>query len=174
MCRITAFCIILASVGGALPAGAEAQLDAGQAAPQFELIDQHGKAHRLEDYAGRWLVLYFYPKDDTPGCTTEACSFRDDIYRIRALGAEVAGVSLDSAESHARFAEKHGLPFALLSDASGDIARRYGVLAEAGNFARRATFLIDPAGRVAKVYREVDPAAHSGEVIADLHRLTGG
>src|SRR5690606_15918410 len=131
--------------------------------------------HRLEDYAGKWVVLYFYPKDDTPGCTTEACNFRDDIYEIKALGAEVVGISLDTAESHAHFAEKHGLPFPLLSDADGVVAEKYGCLAERAGFryAQRHTFILDPDGRIAKVYRDVDPKSHSGEVIADLKAFTG-
>ena len=85
--------------------------------------DQYMKAHSLDQYQGKWVVLYFYPKDDTPGCTTEACNFRDDIFNLRALDAEVLGVSLDSTESHARFAEKYGLPFPLLSDAAGEVGR---------------------------------------------------
>ena len=149
--------------------------EAGDAAPAFELIDQYQKPHTLGDYTGKWLVLYFYPKDDTPGCTTEACNFRDDIFRLRALGAEVVGISLDSAESHASFAEKHGLPFPLLSDADGAVADRYGCLAQKGEFryAQRHTFIVDPQGRIARVYREVDPATHSAEVIADIRSLTG-
>jgi len=121
------------------------------------------------------VVLYFYPKDDTPGCTTEACNFRDDIFELRALGAEVLGVSLDSAESHAKFARKHGLPFPLLSDSEGVVAEKYGCLGNKLGFryAQRHTFIIDPQGRVAKAYRDVDPKVHSRQVIADLAALQG-
>lgn len=149
------------------------ELETGMMAPEFGLFDQLGKKQRLSEYRGRWVVLYFYPKNDTPGCTTEACNFRDDIFELRALGAEVLGVSLDSAESHARFAEKHGLPFPLLSDSRGDTARAYGALWSMGpvRFARRHTVIIDPDGRIAKVYRKVKPASHSAQVIADLKAL---
>jgi peroxiredoxin Q/BCP len=159
-----------------LPGRAAADVAVGDPAPDFRLVDQYGKPHSPGDYAGQWLVLYFYPKNDTPGCTTEACNFRDDIFRLRELGAVVLGVSLDSAESHAQFAEKHGLPFSLLSDAEGDVARSYGSLASMGplQFAKRHTFIIDPQGRLAKIYRDVDPARHSAEVIEDLRLLQSG
>ncbi|WP_369802378.1 peroxiredoxin [Sulfuriferula sp. AH1] len=98
----------------------------GQLAPDFALPDQSGKLQKLADFRGKWLVLYFYPKDETPHCTTEACQFRDDIFKIRALGAEVIGVSVDNTESHAEFARKHGLPFPLLADRNGLVAARYG------------------------------------------------
>ncbi len=148
-------------------------LKPGDPAPGFELVDQHQKVHKLSDYAGKWVVLYFYPKDDTPGCTTEACRFRDDIFRIRALDAEVLGVSLDSAESHAKFAEKHGLPFPLLSDADAGLAGRYDCLMSLGpvKVAKRHTFIIDPEGKLAKIYRDVKPKSHSEQVIADLEQL---
>lgn len=149
------------------------ELRAGDTAPAFELADQYGKTHRLADYRGKWVVLYFYPKDDTPGCTTEACNFRDDIFKIRALNAEVLGVSLDSAESHAKFAGKHGLPFPLLSDADEKTAASYGCLTAFGpfNVAKRETFIINPEGQLAKIYREVKPKEHSREIIADLQSL---
>ncbi len=145
----------------------------GDMAPAFDLVDQYMKQHKLSDYQGKWVVLYFYPKDDTPGCTTEACNFRDDIYKIRELNAEVLGVSLDSAESHAKFAEKHGLPFPLLSDASADVARGYGCYSSIGplKFAKRQTFIIGPDGKLARIYRKVTPARHSEEVIQELQRL---
>ena len=148
----------------------------GDAAPTFELVDQYMKPHKLADYAGKWVVLYFYPKDDTPGCTTEACSFRDDIFKIRELGAEVLGVSLDTAESHAKFAEKHGLPFPLLADPEGKVAEQYdSIMNFAGmRLARRNTFIIGPDGKFAKIYTDVDPKAHSQEVITDLKSLQAG
>ena len=145
----------------------------GAAAPAFSLPDQAGKTHALADYAGRWLVLYFYPKDDTPGCTTEACNFRDDIVRIRKLGAEVVGVSVDDVASHAAFAQKHSLPFPLLADEGGAVAASYGGLRDlmVMKMAKRVTFIVDPKGRVAQRYLDVDPKAHAAEVVADLERL---
>lgn len=145
----------------------------GERAPSFNLRDQDNKSHALLDYRGKWVVLYFYPKDDTPGCTKEACSFRDNILGIRELGAEVLGVSVDSADSHARFARKYSLPFPLLIDANGETARQYGALYDfiAFKFAKRHTILIDPEGKIRKIYRKVDPGKHSPEVIAELKRL---
>jgi thioredoxin-dependent peroxiredoxin len=167
---------ILLSLMWPFSSSAENELLVGDAAPNFELIDQYRKTHKLADYAGKWIVLYFYPKDDTPGCTTEACNFRDDIFKIHELGAEVLGVSLDSAESHAKFAEKHGLPFSLLSDAEAEVAEEYGCLTSLGplKYAKRHTFIIDPEGKLAKIYRDVKPKKHTGEVIADLRDLQSG
>ncbi|MCG8324745.1 MAG: peroxiredoxin, partial [Thiotrichales bacterium] len=144
-----------------------------QPAPAFDLADQYSKQHRLADYAGKWVVLYFYPKDDTPGCTREACNFRDDILQIRELNAEVLGVSVDNQESHAKFAEKYGLPFPLLSDPDGEIAKQYGSLWKLGpiRIAKRHTFIINGDGRIAKVYRDVKPDKHSTEIISDLKKL---
>ena len=118
-------------------------------------------------------MLYFYPKDDTPGCTTEACNFRDDITRIRKLGAEVVGVSVDDTASHADFAAKHKLPFPLLADTGGTVADSYGALRDlmVMQLAKRYTFIIDPQGRVAHRYLEVDPKTHAAQVVADLERL---
>ena len=155
------------------PAQADA-LDRGNTAPDFDLLDQNSKRHTLADYSGRWLVLYFYPKDDTPGCTTQACEFRDDIFILRKMGVAVAGVSLDDVGSHREFAEKYSLPFPLLSDAGGEVARRYGALTSFGpvKFAKRQTFIIAPDGTIARVYRNVRPKEHSDEVIAELRSLT--
>jgi peroxiredoxin Q/BCP len=149
------------------------ELEVGQAAPEFVLPDQTGTEHRLSDYRDFWVVLYFYPKDDTPGCTKEACSFRDDILELRALKAQLFGVSLDDRDSHTRFSEKYSLPFQLLSDSSGEVTASYGALFKLGplRYARRQTFLIDPAGRIAKIYRKVKPNGHSDEIIADLKAL---
>lgn len=147
----------------------------GDPAPGFELPDQDGELHSLEDYLDQWVVLYFYPKDDTPGCTTEACAFRDDIFKFRRMGTQVIGVSLDDQASHKAFAEKHGLPFPLLADTEGHAADAYGV--RAGmlgiSLAKRQTFLIDPEGRVARHYADVDPETHSQQLLADLSKLTG-
>lgn len=146
---------------------------AGQSAPDFNLLDQDGKPHQLKNYAGKWLVLYFYPKDDTPGCTQEACTFRDDLHQLTALGAEVVGVSLDDSSSHAEFAKKYHLPFALLADKNAEVAARYGVLLNLGLFkvAKRYTFLINPQGKISKVYDKVETSRHSKEIIDDLKLL---
>jgi peroxiredoxin Q/BCP len=153
----------------ALPAAAGPEV--GQPAPAFKLADQNGVPHALEDYRGKWLVLYFYPKDDTPGCTTQACTFRDDIFKFRALGAQVVGVSIDDVGSHRSFAEKFSLPFPLLADADKQVAEAYGVLGLGGLYAKRETFLIDPQGVVAMHYPGVKPAENSAQVLADLRRL---
>jgi thioredoxin-dependent peroxiredoxin len=148
----------------------EPSLQPGDLAPEFKLPDQTGTMRSLSDFSGHWRVLYFYPKDDTPGCTKEACHFRDDFARLKALGAEVIGISVDSPASHARFASKYQLPFLLLADQSGQTARAYGSLMDFGllRMARRYTFLIDPTGHVAAVYRNVDANTHSKQVIDDL------
>lgn len=145
----------------------------GQAAPDFTLPDASGEPHPLSAYRGTWLVLYFYPRDDTPGCTREACEFRDGYLEIRALGARVLGVSLDDGDSHAEFVEKYRLPFPLLSDKDGAVARQYGALWSLGpvRFARRHSLLIDPQGKLAKIYRKVDPATHTREILQDLQTL---
>jgi peroxiredoxin Q/BCP len=138
----------------------------GSAAPDFALPDQNGRIHRLDDYAGRWLVLYFYPRDDTPGCTREACRFRDDIGTLGKLDAAVVGISVDSTRSHATFSRKYSLPFPLLSDPDGRTAAAYGSLLNLGlmRFARRHTFIIAPDGRIAARFDHVDPARHAEEV----------
>jgi peroxiredoxin Q/BCP len=145
----------------------------GSPAPDFVLHDQAGRSHRLADYAGRWLVLYFYPRDDTPLCTREACRFRDDIGVYGELGAAIVGVSVDDRASHAAFAEKHRLPFPLLADADGRTAAAYDSLLNLGvvRFARRHTFIVDPAGRIAARFDRVDPATHAAEVAARLRAL---
>ena len=145
----------------------------GDYAPAFELPDQNGKSRTLGEFRGKWLVLYFYPRDDTPGCTQQACRFRDDSSGLEALGAVVCGVSVDSSESHADFARAHQLPFTLLADRSGVTAARYGSLWNLGllKFAKRNTFLIDPRGRVAQVYLSANPEQNSRQVIADLKQL---
>jgi len=156
--------------------GRTGELAVGDAAPAFALVDQDGETRRLADYRGQWVVLYFYPRDDTPGCTTEACSFRDDVPRLRQLGAQVLGVSLDSRASHAEFAQAHHLPFPLLADAGGEVAKAYGAHFGMGpiRFAKRHTVIIDPAGRIARIYRKVKPASHSDQVVAAVAELQGG
>jgi thioredoxin-dependent peroxiredoxin len=145
----------------------------GQPAPEFRLQDQKGNWHTLHDYHGKWVVLYFYPKDDTPGCTTEVCTFRDDVAKLHRQNAEVLGVSLDDVASHEKFAAKYHVPFPLLSDHTQATAKTYGVLTTHLTFtyARRETFLIDPQGKIAKHYKDVDPKANSGQVLADLAAL---
>jgi peroxiredoxin Q/BCP len=146
----------------------------GTPAPEFRLQDQAGTWHALSEYRGKWLVLYFYPKDDTPGCTTQACEFRDNIFAFNKLGAVILGISVDDVASHKQFAEEHSLPFTLLADSTKETAKSYGVLRSALGFmeiAARETFIIDRQGRVAKHYPAVDPKGHSQAVLADLKSL---
>jgi len=153
--------------------GPQGDPQVGQPAPAFRLQDQNGHWRSPADYHGHWLVLYFYPKDFTPGCTTEVCTFRDDVAKLRQAGADVVGVSLDDVKSHAEFAAKYHVPFPLLSDANRRVAISYGVLTSAVglHFARRTTFLIDPNGKIAKIYREVDPKENAKQVLSDLNTL---
>ena len=150
-----------------------AQLKVGSKAPNFNLSDQNSIQHQLSDYEGSWVILYFYPKDDTPGCTTQACDFRDAVKRIIASKSNVFGVSLDSVESHKRFADKNNLPFSLLSDESGEVSEAYDSLNNFMSFksAKRNTFIIDPDGKVAKIYLSVKPSTHSQMVLNDLNQL---
>ncbi|HEY6642578.1 peroxiredoxin [Povalibacter sp.] len=146
----------------------------GSPAPEFKLQDQNGKWQQLKDYRGKWVALYFYPKDQTPGCTTQACEFRDNIFAFRDAGAVILGISVDDVESHKRFAEKHGLPFPILADPTKATAKEYGVLKKyfgTLEAARRDTFLIDPQGRVVKRYMDVDPKGHSEVVLKDIKEL---
>ncbi|MEM4633648.1 MAG: thioredoxin-dependent thiol peroxidase [Candidatus Anstonellaceae archaeon] len=137
----------------------------GEKAPDFSLPDAKGKEVHLSKFSGSWVVLYFYPKDDTPGCTTEACGFRDAYKELEKLGAKVVGISPDDAQSHQKFAEKYRLPFALLSDAGGKVASKYGVWS--GKM-ERTTFIISPQGVVKKIFRNVKPEGHEKEVVAWL------
>jgi thioredoxin-dependent peroxiredoxin len=144
---------------------------AGSMAPGFRLQDQNGDWHTLEDYRGKWLALYFYPKDNTPGCTTQACGFRDNIFAYRDEGAVIVGISVDDVASHKKFAEEHGLPFTILADADKSTAKEYGVLKTfmgVMELAKRDTFLIDPEGRIVKHYEDVNPEGHSQVVLADI------
>lgn len=152
---------------------AEVMPQPGSVAPAFVLPDAHGKPRSLSEWKGKWVVLYFYPKDNTPGCTQEAINFRDNQPRFTELNAQVVGVSVDTESSHRDFAEEKRLPFPLLSDTSGKVARSFGAYTNLGviKFAKRYTFLIDPDGKVAKVYQQVDAGKHAGEVIADLKSL---
>jgi thioredoxin-dependent peroxiredoxin len=190
----------LAALGAsaATPAPAEGNAPKpvpGDIAPAFKLTDQHGKVHQLADYRGRWVVVYFYPKDQTPGCTNQACQFTENVFAFRRAGAQILGISVDDETSHKAFEaalsknekisaanrkdiEEHGLPFPLLADPSFDTAKRYGVLAKFGpmTIATRDTFLIDPTGKVAKHY-DVTPDkldGHSAAVLADIEALKAG
>ena len=149
------------------------EVNTGQTAPNFNLQDQNGEWHTLDNYKGKWVVLFFYPKDQTPGCTTEACNFRDNIFEFEKLNAQILGVSLDDVESHQAFSEKYSLPYPILADVNQECATEYGVL---GKFmmmtiAKRESFLINPEGSIVKHYKKVNPDTHTNEVIVDLKRL---
>lgn len=146
-------------------------------APNFTLQDQHGNTRSLADYAGAWLIVYFYPKDDTPGCTTEACSFQDGRDVLKSMGAEVVGISKDSVKSHAKFAQKHGLNFTLLSDPDHSTIEAFGSWKLKKFMGReymginRDTYLINPSGEIVKKYEGVDPKNHFQQIVADLSEL---
>jgi len=156
----------LNSAGAAQPA-------AGQIAPDFRLQDQNGNWRTLDEFKGQWVALYFYPKADTPGCTKEACEFRDNIFAFEEIGATILGVSIDAIKDQKKFAEKYCLPFPLLADIDGKTAEAYGVMNNLGimKIAKRQSFLIGPDGKIAKHYDKVDPTAHPKEVLADLKAL---
>jgi peroxiredoxin Q/BCP len=171
--RSIPFALALALVAW-LGAAYAAQPTLGSAAPDFKLQDQSGKWHTLADYRGKWVTLYFYPKDQTPGCTTQACEFRDNIFAFRDANAVILGVSVDDVESHKKFSEKHGLPFPILADPTKETAKRYGVLKSylgTMELAKRDTFLIDPQGKIVKHYADVDPKGHSQLVLKDIKEL---
>lgn len=141
----------------------------------FELPDQNGKIHRLSDYKGKWIILYFYPKDDTPGCTKEACNFRDSFHKLQTLDVQILGVSKDSIASHKKFTEKYHLNFPILSDETKDVIKKYkswGVKKFMGREFEgtiRNTYLINPKGEIVKFYEKVNPLTHSEEIIKDLN-----
>lgn len=145
----------------------------GSVAPDFTLPSQEGSSLSLKDYRGKWVVLYFYPKDQTPGCTREAHNFQADQMKYAERNAVVLGVSIDSVDSHKKFCAKEGLNFKLLADTDHKVSDSYGSLTNLGlvKFANRHTFLIDPNGKVAKTYTSVDPVKHSAEVLAELDAL---
>ena len=153
-------------------------LKVGTQAPDFTLSDQAGESRTLSTYRGKWVLLYFYPKDNTPGCTIEACTIRDQFKDFMKIGAVVLGVSTDSSESHKKFASAYELPFTLLADIHKEVVGQYGVFGEKKFLGKtymgtkRASFLIDPKGKIAKVYEKVKPGKHAEEVIADLEVLT--
>ncbi len=145
----------------------------GADAPSFNLQDQNGEWHTLGDYRGQWLAVYFYPKDDTPGCTTEACNFRDNIYAFKAIGAAVVGISVDDVDSHKEFSDKYKLPFTILADEDGKTAKAYGVLKNYMllKLASRQSFLVNPEGEIVKHYADVDPDKHTDQVLTDIKAL---
>ena len=144
----------------------------GSMAPEFILPNQEGTPISLKDQRGKWVVLYFYPKDFTSGCTIEAHNFERDIKQYQERNAEILGVSLDSVDSHKQFCVKEGLDFKLLSDADHKVTDEYDTLMPNGKYAARNTYLIDPQGKIAKVYNNVNPTNHSTEVLADIDRLS--
>ena len=152
-------------------------LTEGKKAPGFELPDQYGNKHKLSDYQGKWVLLYFYPKDDTPGCTKEACALRDNLPTFEKLNVKIFGASCDSVSKHAKFAEKYSLPFTLLSDEEQTLVNAYGVWQKKKMMGReymgivRRSFLINPDGKIAKIYPKVKPAEHAEEVLRDLEEL---
>ena len=145
----------------------------GGKAPDFNLPNAKGEMVSLASLSGSWIVLYFYPRDDSPICTKQACSFRDDMHKLEKLGAKVVGVSIDDGKSHANFAQKYSLPFPLLSDKDGLVASQYGALTNLGvmKMAKRYTFLIDDNGVLQKTYLTVDTSKHSQQIIDDLTAL---
>jgi len=158
--------ISFAAIAGETPA-------VGEPAPDFRLQDQNGEWHDLQDYRESWLAVYFYPKDQTPGCTTEACNFRDNIFAFKAIGAAVVGISLDDVESHKEFSDKYKLPFVILADEGGAVADAYGVLRDYKliKIASRQSFLVNPEGVIVKHYEDVDPETHTQEVLSDLETM---
>jgi len=161
-----------AAIAGAAPAAAGPET--GASAPAFKLQDQTGRWHTLEEYRGKWLVLYFYPKDKTSGCTTQACELRDNIFAFRKIGATIVGISVDDVASHKEFAEEHSLPFTLLADPTKQTAKDYGVLVKwmgTIEIAQRDTFIVDPDGRIARHFVTVEPKGHSELVLKELAAL---
>ncbi|OGF31016.1 hypothetical protein A2533_00610 [Candidatus Falkowbacteria bacterium RIFOXYD2_FULL_35_9] len=150
------------------------ELKIGDVAPDFTLPDQMGAKHRLGDYKNQWVLIYFYPKDNTPGCIQEACSIRDNYSEFGKIKAVILGISADSIESHNNFSEKHKLPFTILSDEKKKILEKYGVWQKKIMFGKsflgikRMSYLIDPKGRIFKIYRSVKPAEHAKQVLKDL------
>lgn len=150
------------------------KLKVGDNAPNFTLKDQDDKSHSLKDYNGKWVLLYFYPRDNTPGCTKEACTLRDNFPSFKKIDAKIFGISTDSVASHKKFAEKHELPFTLLADEEKKVVELYGVWQLKKFMGReymgtmRMSFLINPKGKIEKIYEKVKPAEHAKEVLADI------
>jgi thioredoxin-dependent peroxiredoxin len=153
-------------------------LKTGDVAPDFTLADQNGKTHSLKDEKGKWVLIYFYPKDDTPGCTKQACAIRDNFPAFGKMNCAVFGISVDGEKSHKKFEEKYQLPFTLLADTEKKVVEAYGVWAPKKMMGReflgtvRMSFLINPEGKIAKIYPKVKPEEHAEEVLEDLKKLT--
>lgn len=153
------------------------KLKINQKAPDFKLPDQDGKIHKLSDYKGKWVLIYFYPKDNTPGCTKEACEIRDNFSSFQNLNIVVLGISADSIESHKKFKNKYNLPFVLLSDSKKEVAEKYDVLwqkkfmGKTINVVLRKSFLINPQGKIEKIYEDVKPEKHAKEVLEDFSKI---
>lgn len=149
-------------------------LELNSSAPDFSLQDQDGALHSLADFKGQWLVIYFYPKDDTPGCTIEACTFRDDSAELTAHNIHIVGISKDTVKSHKKFAEKFHLNFPLLSDTATTTIQAYGAWAKKKFMGKeymginRNTYIVDPTGKIRKIYENVTPLGHSGEILLDV------
>ncbi len=163
--------LLAGGCGGSGSQVREPHLEAISAAPDFSAPDETGRLRTLSEFRGRTVVLYFYPKDGTPGCTREACAFRDVWDRIAATGAQVLGVSVDSVESHAAFKAQHALPFPLLSDVQGTVLSAYGVPRSPQGYAARTTFIIDARGMIRRIFPEVDPGLHVEEVLPVIEAL---
>lgn len=152
-------------------------LDVGTNVPEFSLPDQNGKVHNINSYKGHWIILYFYPKDLTPGCTTEACNFQDALPDFKSIDAVIFGISKDSVKQHKKFAEKYNLQFPLLSDENGDICEQFGVWQKKSMYGKeymgiqRSTFIINPEGKIVKVYPKVKVKEHHTEILNDLKTL---
>ena len=169
--RRTLVTALFAATASVCALAGDAAPTAGSAAPDFKLQDQKGEWHTLSQYKGKWVVLYFYPKDETPGCTTQACELRDNIFAFRKADAVILGVSADDVESHKKFAENHSLPFDILADPNKEAIKKYGVLwspKEGVELAGRQTFLIGPDGKIAKHWDKVDAKGHSDMVLAEI------
>jgi peroxiredoxin Q/BCP len=169
---VTALIAVTASVCAQPPSAAPAE---GTAAPALKLQDQTGKWQTLDQHKGKWVVLYFYPKDFTGGCTTQACELRDNIFAFRKADAVILGVSVDDVASHEKFAKEHSLPFDILADPTREVSEKYGVLFNAGvtKLASRQTFLIGPDGKIVKHWAKVDPNGHSDMVLAEIKAHAG-
>lgn len=168
-----------ATKGKAAPTKAGGLIESGKAAPAFSLKDQHGDTHALKDYRGKWVVLYFYPRDNTPGCTKQACQFRDASQAFKRRKTVVLGVSPDDEASHARFADKFGLPFTLLADPGAKLCGKYGVWQEKSLYGRkfmgvvRTTYIIDPTGKVAHRFDRVKVGGHDDAVLEKVAESAG-
>ncbi len=164
--------VMMILLGFSAVASAKIMLKEGEKAPNFALMGNDGKTHKLSDFRGEYVVLYFYPKDETPGCTKEACSFRDTWDAIAKTGAVLVGISADSLESHRQFTAHHKLPFLLVSDPDGAIAKLFGVPFDVVH--KRQTIVVGPDGVVRKVYRHVDVSVHAKQILDDLTGAADG